>query len=151
MFLKKLANEARFLKPIFKQSLGSENKVSVQTEGEGLRGFTLVVVTTDDKVTGVLSELEEGELMSKGQAIVSPLLNGKREYMRWVQESLNSVKATAASSLLDTPSALPAAATAPAKASEAMAPAPAAANKPAETKPAPEAAPAKAKPAAAKA
>jgi len=40
--------------------------------------------------------------MKKGQAIVSPLLNGKREYMKWVQESLNSVKATAASALLDT-------------------------------------------------
>jgi len=70
-------------------------------EGEKDR-MTLVIVTTDDNVTGVLSELEEGEIMKKGQAIVSPLLNGKREYMKWVQESLNSVKATAASALLDT-------------------------------------------------
>jgi len=64
--------------------------------------MTLVIVTSDDKVTGVLGELEEGDVMKKGQAIVSPLLNGKREYMKWVQESLNSVKATAASALLDT-------------------------------------------------
>jgi uncharacterized protein involved in tolerance to divalent cations len=62
----------------------------------------LVILTSDDKVTGVLSELEEGDFMKKGQAIVSPLLNGKREYMKWVQESLSSVKATAASALLDT-------------------------------------------------
>ena len=64
--------------------------------------MTLVIVTSDDKVTGVLGELEEGDVMKKGQAIVAPLLNRKREYMKWVQESLNSVKATAASALLDT-------------------------------------------------
>jgi uncharacterized protein involved in tolerance to divalent cations len=66
------------------------------------QGLTLVILTSDDKVTGALSELEEGDVMKKGQAIVSPLLSGKREYMKWVQESLSSVKAAAASALLDT-------------------------------------------------
>jgi len=80
-------------------SQDSEKKLKVEGEKSGM---TLVVVTTDDKVTGVLAELEEGDIMKKGQAIVSPLLNGKKEYMKWVQESLNSVKATAASALLDT-------------------------------------------------
>ena len=79
--------------------MGAENKLVVEGEKNGMN---LVILTSDDKVTGVLSELEEGDVMKKGQAIVSPLLNGKREYMKWVQESLNSVKATAASALLDT-------------------------------------------------
>ena len=74
--------------------------------------------------------------MSKGQAIVAPLLNGKREYMRWVQESLNSVKATAASALLDTPSATRTpsapAPVKPAKAAEKMAPVKADAKAPAK-------------------
>ena len=99
LFLKKLALEARFLMQVQRTSMGAENKLVVEGEKSTM---TLVIVTTDDKVTGVLSELEEGDVMKKGQAIVSPLLNGKREYMKWVQESLNSVKATAASALLDT-------------------------------------------------
>merc|ERR1719263_400987 len=99
LFLKKLALEARFLMQVQRTSMGAENKLVVEGEKNGMN---LVVLTSDDKVTGVLSELEEGDVMKKGQAIVSPLLNGKREYMKWVQESLNSVKATAASALLDT-------------------------------------------------
>ena len=99
LFLKKLALEARFLKQVQRTSTGAENKLVVEGEKNGMN---LVILTSDDKVTGVLSELEEGDVMKKGQAIVSPLLNGKREYMKWVQESLNSVKATAASALLDT-------------------------------------------------
>jgi len=99
LFLKKLALEARFLMQVQRTSMGAENKLVVEGEKTGM---TLVVIASDDKVTGVLSELEEGDVMKKGQAIVSPLLNGKREYMKWVQESLNSVKATAASALLDT-------------------------------------------------
>merc|ERR1712139_677152 len=99
LFLKKLALEARFLMQVQRTSMGAENKLVVEGEKNGMN---LVILTSDDKVTGVLSELEEGDVMKKGQAIVSPLLNGKREYMKWVQESLNSVKATAASALLDT-------------------------------------------------
>jgi len=99
LFLKKLAIEAKFLMQVQRTSMGAENKLVVEGEKNNV---TLVIVTSDDKVTGVLSELEEGDVMKKGQAIVSPLLNGKREYMKWVQESLNSVKATAASALLDT-------------------------------------------------
>jgi hypothetical protein len=99
LFLKKLAIEAKFLMQVQRTSMGAENKLVVEGEKNAM---TLVIVTSDDKVTGVLSELEEGDVMKKGQAIVSPLLNGKREYMKWVQESLNSVKATAASALLDT-------------------------------------------------
>merc|ERR1711981_515992 len=99
LFLKKLATEARFLMQVQRTSMGAENKLVVEGEKNGMN---LVILTSDDKVTGVLSELEEGDVMKKGQAIVSPLLNGKREYMKWVQESLNSVKATAASALLDT-------------------------------------------------
>merc|ERR1712010_261878 len=99
LFLKKLAQEARFLMQVQRTSVGAENKLVVEGEKNGMN---LVILTSDDKVTGVLSELEEGDVMKKGQAIVSPLLSGKREYMKWVQESLNSVKATAASALLDT-------------------------------------------------
>merc|ERR1712021_103364 len=94
LFLKKLALEARFLMQVQRTSMGAENKLVVEGEKNGMN---LVILTSDDKVTGVLSELEEGDVMKKGQAIVSPLLSGKREYMKWVQESLNSVKATAAS------------------------------------------------------
>merc|ERR1712010_203281 len=99
LFLKKLAQEARFLMQVQRTSMGADNKLAVEGEKKGM---SLVILTSDDKVTGVLSELEEGDVMKKGQAIVSPLLSGKREYMKWVQESLNSVKATAASALLDT-------------------------------------------------
>jgi uncharacterized protein involved in tolerance to divalent cations len=99
LFVKKLAVEAKFLMQVQRTSMGSENKLVVEGEKNNL---TLVIVASDDKVTGVLTELEEGDVMKKGQAIVSPLLKGKREYMKWVQESLNSVKATAASALLDT-------------------------------------------------
>lgn len=81
LFMKKLATEARFLMQVQKTSMGSESKLVVEGEKNGMN---LVVLTTDDKVTGVLSELEEGDVMKKGQAIVSPLLNGKREYMKWV-------------------------------------------------------------------
>lgn len=79
--------------------MGGDNKLVVEGEKEVM---TLVVVTNDDKVTAVLTELEEGDLAKKGEVIVSPLLNGKREYMKWVQESLNSVKASASAALTDT-------------------------------------------------
>jgi len=79
--------------------MGGDNKLVVEGEKEHM---TLVVVTNDDKVTAVLTELEEGDLAKKGEVIVSPLLNGKREYMKWVQESLNSVKASASAALTDT-------------------------------------------------
>lgn len=52
-------------------AVGSENKLVVEGEKEKM---TLVVVTSDDKVSAVLTELEEAELTKKGAAIVSPLL-----------------------------------------------------------------------------
>jgi len=44
-------------------SMGAENKLVVEGEKNAM---TLVIVTSDDKVTGVLSELEEGDVMKKG-------------------------------------------------------------------------------------
>jgi len=99
LFLKKLAIEAKFLMQVQRTAIGGDNKLVVEGEKEHM---TLVVVTNDDKVTAVLTELEEGDLAKKGEVIVSPLLNGKREYMKWVQESLNSVKASASAALTDT-------------------------------------------------
>jgi hypothetical protein len=99
LFLKKLAIEAKFLMQVQRTAMGGDNKLVVEGEKEHM---TLVVVTNDDKVTAVLTELEEGDLAKKGEVIVSPLLNGKREYMKWVQESLNSVKASASAALTDT-------------------------------------------------
>jgi len=63
LFLKKLAIEARFLMQVQRTSMGAENKLVVEGEKTGM---TLVIVTSDDKVTGVLSELEEGDIMKKG-------------------------------------------------------------------------------------
>lgn len=80
-------------------ALGADNKLVVEGEKNAM---TLVILTSDDKVSGVLTELEEADIAKKGEAIVSPLLGGKRAYMKWVQESLNSVKASASVSLLDT-------------------------------------------------
>lgn len=51
--------------------MGNENKMVVEGEKELT---TLVIVTNDDKVTAVLTELDEADLAKKGQAIVSPLL-----------------------------------------------------------------------------
>lgn len=96
IFEKKLATEAKFLMQVQRTSQGADNKLVVEGEKKNI---TLVIVTTDDKVTSVLTELEEGDVAKKGEVIVSPLLSGKREYTKWVQESLNSVKATANVSL----------------------------------------------------
>lgn len=96
IFEKKLATEAKFLMQVQRTSQGADNKLVVEGEKQNV---TLVIVTTDDKVTSVLTELEEGDVAKKGEVIVSPLLSGKREYTKWVQESLNSVKATANVSL----------------------------------------------------
>jgi len=96
IFEKKLATEAKFLMQVQRTSQGADNKLVVEGEKKSV---TLVIVTTDDKVTSVLTELEEGDVAKKGEVIVSPLLSGKREYTKWVQESLNSVKATANVSL----------------------------------------------------
>lgn len=99
MFQKKLATEAKFLSQVQRTAIGENDKLVVEGEKNLM---TLVIVTSDDKVSGVLTELEEQDLAKKGEAIVSPLLSGKRAYMKWVQESLNSVKASASASLLDT-------------------------------------------------
>lgn len=53
--------------------------------------MTLIIVTSDDRVSTVLTELETANVAKKGEAVVSPLLTGKRDYMKWVQESMNSV------------------------------------------------------------
>jgi len=45
--------------------------MSVEGEKEKV---SLVIITNDDKVTSVLTELEEADLAKKGAAIVSPLL-----------------------------------------------------------------------------
>ena len=79
--------------------MGGDNKLVVEGEKEAMK---LVIVANDDKVGAVLSELEEGDLAKKGEMIVSPLLSNKRDYMKWVQESLNTVKASASASLIDT-------------------------------------------------
>lgn len=81
LFQKKLANEAKFLMQVQRTSVGADSKVVVEGEKERM---SLVIVANDDKVTGVLAELEEADLVKKGAAIVSPLLQGKREYMKWV-------------------------------------------------------------------
>ena len=77
-------------------SLNSENKVVVEGEKEL---FTLTLVTSDDKVTAVLAALEDGDLAKKGEAIVSPLLTGKKAYMKWVPDSLNQLPAKAVNKL----------------------------------------------------
>jgi len=46
--------------------------------------MTLVIVTNDDKISAVLTELEEGDIAKKGEMIVSPVLSNKRDYMKWV-------------------------------------------------------------------
>lgn len=45
--------------------------MSIEGEKEQIN---LVIVTNDDKVTAVLSEIEEADLAKKGAALVSPLL-----------------------------------------------------------------------------
>lgn len=87
LFQKKLAIEAKFLMQMSRTSLDSSNRVVVEGEGHVMQ---LVIVTSDDKVPGVLTEIEQnGVGGGKAQAVVSPLLSGKREYMKWVQDSLN--------------------------------------------------------------
>lgn len=86
IFEKQLASEAKFLMQVQRTTQGADNKLVVEGEKKAI---TLVIVTTDDKVTSVLTELEEGDVAKKGEVIVSPLLSGKKEYMKWVQESLN--------------------------------------------------------------
>jgi uncharacterized protein involved in tolerance to divalent cations len=79
--------------------MGADAKLAVEGEKQEMH---LVIVANDDKVSAVLTELEEGDLGKKGEMIVSPLLTNKRDYMKWVQESLNTVKASASASLIDT-------------------------------------------------
>jgi len=79
--------------------MGGDSKLVVEGEKEVMH---LVIVANDDKVSSVLTELEEGDLGKKGEMIVSPLLTNKRDYMKWVQESLSTVKASASASLVDT-------------------------------------------------
>jgi len=51
VLMKKLASEARFLMQVQRTSVGNENKLVVEGEKESMN---LVIITTDDKVTGVL-------------------------------------------------------------------------------------------------
>lgn len=67
-------------------SLNNENKVVQEGEKEL---FTLMLVTSDEKVTQVLTALEEGQIQDRGEAVVSPLLTGRKAYMEWVQNSLS--------------------------------------------------------------
>lgn len=99
LFLKKLAVEAKFLMQVQRTAMGADAKLQVEGEKQEMH---LVIVANDDKVSAVLTELEEGDLGKKGEMIVSPLLTNKRDYMKWVQESLNTVKASASASLIDT-------------------------------------------------
>jgi len=99
LFLKKLAIEAKFLMQVQRTAMGGDSKLVVEGEKEVMH---LVIVANDDKVSAVLTELEEGDLGKKGEMIVSPLLTNKRDYMKWVQESLSTVKASASASLVDT-------------------------------------------------
>jgi len=99
LFLKKLAMEAKFLMQVQRTAVGADSKMTVEGEKQDMH---LVIVANDDKVSAVLTELEEGDLGKKGEMIVSPLLTNKRDYMKWVQESLNTVKASASASLIDT-------------------------------------------------
>jgi hypothetical protein len=71
LFQKKLVNEAKFLMQVQRTSLGADSKLAVEGEKEAI---TLVLVANDDKVSSVLTELEEGDLSKKGSPIVSPLL-----------------------------------------------------------------------------
>lgn len=70
-----------------RSSLNNENKVVQEGEKEL---FTLTLVTSDEKVTAVLTALEEGQIQDRGEAVVSPLLTGRKAYMEWVQNSLSS-------------------------------------------------------------
>jgi hypothetical protein len=79
-----------------RSAVGADNKLVVEGEKEKV---TLVISAADDKVVNIISELEEAEITKKGAIIVSPLLSGKKEYMKWVQESLNSVRASASATL----------------------------------------------------
>merc|ERR1711934_265387 len=82
LFAQKLVIEASFSMQVQRTSLNNENKVVQEGEKEL---FTLTLVTSDEKVTAV----EEGQIQDRGEAVVSPLLTGRKAYMEWVQNSLS--------------------------------------------------------------
>jgi len=86
LFAQKLVIEATFSMQVQRTSLNNENKVTQEGEREL---FTLTLVTSDEKVTQVLTALEEGQIQDRGEAVVSPLLTGRKAYMEWVQNSLS--------------------------------------------------------------
>lgn len=67
-------------------SLDANNKIVIEGEKDDL---TMTIITGDDKVSQVLTEFESSQIQGKSAAVISPLLTGKREYMKWIQESLN--------------------------------------------------------------
>lgn len=87
LFAQKLVIEATFSMQVQRTSFNNEQKVVQEGEKEL---FTLTLVTSDDKVTAVLTALEEGRIQERGEAVVSPLLTGRKAYMEWVQNSLNT-------------------------------------------------------------
>jgi len=86
LFAQRLVIEATFSTQVQRTSFNNEQKV-VQEGEKGL--FTLTLVTSDDKVTAVLTALEEGRIQDRGEAVVSPLLTGRKAYMEWVSSSLS--------------------------------------------------------------
>lgn len=89
MFEKKLLNEASFQMQVQRTHLDSNNKIVVEGEGNVM---TMVLITTDEKVGPALSEIEAGDVGRQGDIVVSPMLNGKRDYQKYVSESKGNAK-----------------------------------------------------------
>jgi uncharacterized protein involved in tolerance to divalent cations len=89
MFEKKLLNEASFQMQVQRTHLDSNNKIVVEGEGNVMN---MVLITTDEKVGPALSEIEAGDVGRQGDIVVSPMLNGKRDYEKYVSESKGNAK-----------------------------------------------------------
>ena len=89
LFEKKMAVEATFSAQVQRYYLNAADKlVSEETQPVSLK-----LIVTDDKVNEALSILEAQNLDVKAaDAIVSPLLKGKTDYLKWQQNSLSQTK-----------------------------------------------------------
>lgn len=108
-FADKLVIEATFSQQVRRKRVDDDKKEKAKKDDTDQQLMTLTLVTSDDRVDGVLSALEKlgGEggsgCVGGGEPLVSPLLTGKKGYMDWVQGSLSSSQDGATSKFSTSP------------------------------------------------